>query len=99
MKNPIIQARETLGVSEDASPETIRSKYLELVRQFPPESATERFQEIYMANELLSDPVKQAEAIWNYYDRPSVELQAFLESNSAPSMPRLPKLALLALGN
>jgi DnaJ-class molecular chaperone len=99
MQNPILNARRILGVSEDAPPEAIRSRYLELVRQFPPEAAPERFQEIFKANELLSDPMKQAKAIWNFYDESAPELHAVLDAEAGRVTPRLPKLALLALGN
>ena len=99
MQNPILEARRVLGVTEDAAPESIRSKYLELVRQFPPEAAPERFQEIFRANELLSDPMKQANAIWNVYAGPAPGLHEALETESVRVLPRLPKLALLALGN
>ena len=35
---------------------TIRGRYLELVRQFPPERAAERFAEIRAAYDALRDP-------------------------------------------
>jgi curved DNA-binding protein CbpA len=44
-----------LGVSADADDETIRRRYLELVRQFPPEHHPQRFAAIRAAYEHLRD--------------------------------------------
>jgi len=46
----------TLGIAPSADAETIRRRYLELVRQFPPESDPESFQRIRRAYETLTDP-------------------------------------------
>lgn len=46
---------ETLGVGVDADDEAIRRRYLELVRQYPPERAPERFAAIRAAYEQLKD--------------------------------------------
>lgn len=50
-----------LGLSSDADEATIRRRYLELVREYPPERAPERFTEIRTAYESLRDPVKRIE--------------------------------------
>ena len=44
-----------LGVPDDADDETIRRRYLELVRQFSPEHHPERFAAIRAAYEQLRD--------------------------------------------
>jgi DnaJ-class molecular chaperone len=44
-----------LGLSPGADDETIRRRYLELVRQFPPEHHPERFAAIRAAYEKLRD--------------------------------------------
>ncbi len=44
-----------LGVSSQADSETIRQRYLELVRRFPPETHPEDFAEIRQAYEVLND--------------------------------------------
>ncbi len=42
----MIDAYETLGLPNDADEAQIRTRYLELVREFPPDRAPERFAEI-----------------------------------------------------
>jgi curved DNA-binding protein CbpA len=44
-----------LGVPEEADDEAIRQRYLELVRQFPPEQHPERFAAVRAAYERLRD--------------------------------------------
>jgi curved DNA-binding protein CbpA len=46
---------EVLGLAADADDETIRRRYLELVRQFPPEQHPERFAAVREAYESLRD--------------------------------------------
>jgi curved DNA-binding protein CbpA len=46
---------ETLGLASDADDGAIRRRYLELVRQFPPEQAAERFAAVRAAYEALRD--------------------------------------------
>jgi curved DNA-binding protein CbpA len=48
---------ETLGVTRTSSDAEIRRRYLELVRQFPPERDAERFAAIRHAYDELRDPV------------------------------------------
>jgi curved DNA-binding protein CbpA len=44
-----------LGVPDDADDETIRRRYLELVREFPPERHPEKFAAVRAAYERLKD--------------------------------------------
>jgi curved DNA-binding protein CbpA len=46
---------EVLNLSPDSDDDTIRRRYLELVRQFPPERNPERFAAIRQAYESLRD--------------------------------------------
>ena len=46
---------EILGLSADCDDETIRRRYLELVRQFPPEKSPEKFAQVRQAYESLKD--------------------------------------------
>jgi curved DNA-binding protein CbpA len=48
---------KVLGLGHDADVETIRARYLELVRNHPPEREPQRFGEIRAAYEQLRDPV------------------------------------------
>lgn len=50
-----------LGVSEDAADTEIRSRYLELVKKYPPETAPVRFQQITEAYEALRNRRKRIE--------------------------------------
>jgi curved DNA-binding protein CbpA len=50
-----------LQLPSDADEATVRQRYLELVRQFPPDRAPERFVEIREAYESLRDPVRRLE--------------------------------------
>jgi curved DNA-binding protein CbpA len=53
---------ETLGLSRAAGDAEIRRRYLELVRQFPPEREAERFAAIRQAYDQLRDPVLRLRA-------------------------------------
>ena len=53
---------EQLGVSPGADDAMIRKRYLELVRQYSPDQAPERFAEIHAAYDALRDPAKRVEA-------------------------------------
>ncbi|MCL4441528.1 MAG: DnaJ domain-containing protein [Firmicutes bacterium] len=50
-----------LGTNASASQETIKRKYIELVKAYPPETHPEEFQRIRRAFETLRDPVKRSE--------------------------------------
>jgi curved DNA-binding protein CbpA len=53
---------ELLGVTRDADDAEIRRRYLELVREFSPERAPERFAAIREAYDELRDPLKRLKA-------------------------------------
>lgn len=53
---------EQLGLSPTADETEIRKRYLELVRQFPPDRAPQRFAEIRAAYDALQDPAGRLEA-------------------------------------
>ncbi|MEX1028715.1 MAG: DnaJ domain-containing protein [Paenibacillaceae bacterium] len=50
-----------LGTRANATPDTIKQKYIEHVRQSPPETHPEQFQQIRRAYETLRDPHKRSE--------------------------------------
>ncbi len=58
----MIDPYEQLGLPPSADETEIRQRYLELVRQFPPDRAPERFAEIRAAYDALRDPVSRLEA-------------------------------------
>jgi curved DNA-binding protein CbpA len=53
---------ETLGLTPDAGEAEIRRRYLELVREFPPDRAPERFAVVHAAYEALRDPARRLHA-------------------------------------
>ncbi len=53
---------ETLGLTTDAGEAEIRRRYLELVREFPPDRAPERFTAVHGAYEALRDPARRLHA-------------------------------------
>lgn len=53
---------EIMGVARDADEATIRGRYLELVRAFPPDRAAERFATIRAAYDELRDPARRLSA-------------------------------------
>ncbi|MFD0715853.1 DnaJ domain-containing protein [Paenibacillus sp. GCM10027626] len=52
-----------LGTRSNATQETIKKKYIERVKEHPPETHPEQFQQVRKAYEILRDPVKR-----NQYD-------------------------------
>jgi len=86
-----------LGVSAEASPDEIRQSYLRLVRQFPPDHAPEKFQEIRLAYESASNPLVVAEALVDE-PPPSPEWSQVLDAQ-AEIPPRMSPAFVLGLGN
>ena len=54
---------DTLGVASTAGDAEIRTRYLQLVREFPPDRAPEKFAEIRAAYDALRDPIAQLERV------------------------------------
>ncbi len=52
---------QVLGVSTDMDDAAMRRRYLELVRQFPPEKCPQEFAKIREAYEQLRDPAERLE--------------------------------------
>ena len=52
---------EILGLAQGAGDDEIRSRYLQLVREFPPDRAPERFAEVRAAYDELRDPIRRLE--------------------------------------
>lgn len=57
------EPHETLGLNPDASEAEIRRRYLELVREFPPDRAPERFRAVHDAYEALRDPARRLQVM------------------------------------
>jgi curved DNA-binding protein CbpA len=77
MPDPFVQ----LGVPLDADDATIRKRYLEKIREFPPESAPEQFAAIRAAFEKIS--TLEARANYLLFQRPEEDtLESILEDPS-----------------
>lgn len=50
---------EILGLTPQASEDEIRARYLELVREYPPDRAPERFASVRSAYDELRDPLRR----------------------------------------
>jgi len=90
-------AHETLGVPSNADEAEIRGRYLQLVREFPPDRAPERFAEIRAAYDELRDPsVKLERKIFSLTSRDSLaDLEAELRTRLKSA--KLSSSALLSL--
>lgn len=89
---------EVLGLPRQASEAEIRARYLELVKQYPPDREPDKFREIRAAYEATKDPLIVAERL---AQRPDDEVPAWTEVIEAQKK-NTPKLAvsfLVSLGN
>lgn len=89
-----------LGVPNQASEAEIRARYLELVKQFPPDREPDRFREIQAAFEAAKDPLVIARRLITPPDHQ--ESPPDWESAIAAARENPPKLSpafLLSLGN
>jgi hypothetical protein len=89
-----------LGLSREATEAAIRARYLELVKQFPPDRAPDKFREIRAAFEAAKDPLVIARWLVQPPD-PNEEPPSWQAAIEAQEKIR-PKLCvgfLLSLGN
>lgn len=54
---------DVLGLAPDTDDEALRLRYLELVRQFPPDRAPERFAAIRAAYDEVRNPARRLETL------------------------------------
>ena len=91
---------QVLGVSKDASEAEIRARYLELVKQFPPERDPDKFREVQAAFEAAKDPLLIARRL---LVPPSSEAPSPKWSDALEEQKRIPPalnpMLLLSLGN
>ena len=92
-------AWSVLNLNPSASDEAIRRRYLELVREFPPERAPQRFAEIRKAYDELRDPVERVRRRLFMEDHPE-DLDGLMdEFRKQTSTVRIPTSTLLNLAN
>lgn len=89
---------QVLGLSRDADEAAVRARYLELVKQFPPEREPEKFREIRAAFEAVKDPLSIAGRL---IQPPGPETPPWSDviAEQQRNPPRLSPAFLLSLGN
>ncbi len=87
-----------LGLTIEATHEEIRARYLELIKQFPPEREPQRFQEIQAAFRSTKDPLALARTL---LEAPSAEPPNWSEviDKEGSNPPAISVDLLLSLGN
>lgn len=88
-----------LGVSSDADEAEIRARYLELVKQFPPEREPDKFREIRSAFEAAKDPLTIAWRLTAIPDEDAPPSWTSVLAAQKQHRPRLTPAFLLSLGN
>jgi curved DNA-binding protein CbpA len=90
---------QTLGLPLDADPAQIRARYLELVKQYPPEQDPERFREIRQAYDAIENPLKTAAALMTAPDSGEIPEWSAVLQQQQQKPPILSAALLLSLGN
>lgn len=88
-----------LGVTADADEGDVRARYLELVKQYPPEQNPEKFQQIRAAFEAVKDPLSVAQRLLTPPDEDDPPQWSSVLEAQKDHPPRLSKAFLLSLGN
>jgi DnaJ domain len=93
----VLDPRAVLSVSQFASLADIRARYLQLVRDNPPDRDPAKFRKIHRAYQMLCDPLEQARALLE----PPKSVQTLSEVCDAAEQqkPKMSRLTILALGN
>lgn len=89
---------DILGVSPEAGEEEVRARYLQLVKQFPPERDPEKFREICAAYEAAKDPLAIARRLLVPPDDEAPSWEEALDAERQ-NPPRITLALLLSLGN
>ena len=90
---------EILGLDSNASEAAVRKRYLELVRQHPPDQAPEQFARIRAAYDELRDPVALLEKrILRFADDDSLD-DIISGVRQRLRLARIPTETLLSLGD
>jgi curved DNA-binding protein CbpA len=86
-----------LGLSAGCGEADVRRRYLELVRQYPPDRVPERFAEIHDAYEKLRDPVLRMESALFDVDAPDTIADVIADVRKRLRGSRIPTQTLLSL--
>ncbi len=91
---------EIFGLTADAGEAEIRKRYLELVRQYPPDQAPERFAAVHAAYEALRDPARRLHAQLFMFETKTDSFEAIAaELRNRLRDVRLPVQTLLSLAD
>jgi len=97
--NFVLQPFRVLGVEPSATEAELRARYLELIKRYPPEHSSGKFEEIQAAYHLAIDPMKIAGLIISGVSpREDVTLESLLLSQK-DRPPKMPAQFVLSLGN
>jgi curved DNA-binding protein CbpA len=88
---------EVLGIARDAGEAEVRRRYLELVREFPPDRQPEQFVAVRTAYEQLRDPITRLRAM--LFDRETSESLVAIQADVRRRLraARIPVKTLLSL--
>lgn len=92
-----LPAHQVLGVPLNADPETLRKRYLQLVREFPPDRDPARFAEIRTAYDELRDPAKTLRQLLFARNAPRSLEEVVVEGKSKTGNRRFSTSLLLSL--
>jgi curved DNA-binding protein CbpA len=93
----MIDPYETMGLSPQADEREIRDRYLDLVRQFPPDREPERFASIRAAYEQLRDPAVRLRSLLFGVSKEDSVRTMIAEVHNQIRNARIPTKTLLAL--
>ena len=93
----MVDPYETLGISPLADEKEIRDRYLDLVRQFPPDRAPDRFASIRAAYEQLRDPAVRLRSLLFGLGKEDSLSTMITEARNHLRDARIPTKTLLAL--
>jgi curved DNA-binding protein CbpA len=89
---------EVLGLERGAGEADVRRRYLELVRQYPPDRAGGQFAEIHRAYEALRDPAARLESQLFSLEQGDGMAGILADCRRRLRRARLPTQLLLSLG-
>ncbi len=90
---------QILGLAGDADEAALRARYLELVRENPPEKKPERFRQIHAAYQIASDPLKFAVHLLTQPEEDDFLSWSEIIQFERTNPPRLHTDVLFSLGN
>ncbi len=88
---------QVLGLARSAIEAEVRARYLELVKQYPPDREPDKFRQIRSAYEATSNPLILADRLLDSFSD-ELDWHQAIDSQKA-KLPRLSPEFMLSLGN